>query len=283
MAERLKEFSRKKEFLICVDSDGCAMDTMDIKHIRCFGPCMVREWGLERWQTPILDRWNEINLYTMTRGINRFCGLAMALREIHETYCPIDGIREFEAWTRQAATLSGPALREAASATANPCFFKALSWSNQVNSLINDLSQEDRKPFEGVAQGLEAAREFADVALVSSANPEAVVQEWEHCGLLDYVDVLCCQDAGTKAHCIGVLRAQGYDPKHILMVGDAPGDQRAAAQNGVYFYPILVKEERKSWREFKTIALNRFRQEDYDSYGAQVLLRFLDNLGQEPE
>ena len=65
-------FKRKHDFLVCVDSDGCAMDTMDIKHIRCFGPCMVAEWGLSEWEEPILARWNDINLYSMTRGINRF-------------------------------------------------------------------------------------------------------------------------------------------------------------------------------------------------------------------
>ena len=41
-------FERKKDYLVCIDSDGCAMDTMDIKHHRCFGPCMVEEWG---WKT----------------------------------------------------------------------------------------------------------------------------------------------------------------------------------------------------------------------------------------
>ena len=29
------------------------MDTMDIKHIKCFGPCMVEEWGLSEWEAPI--------------------------------------------------------------------------------------------------------------------------------------------------------------------------------------------------------------------------------------
>lgn len=68
------------------------MDTMNIKHIRCFGPCMVQEWGLEQWEEAILNRWNDINLFTATRGINRFKGLAMALGEIHAQYTPIDGI-----------------------------------------------------------------------------------------------------------------------------------------------------------------------------------------------
>lgn len=41
----LENYEKKKEFLICVDSDGCAMDTMDLKHTRCFGPCLTAEWG----------------------------------------------------------------------------------------------------------------------------------------------------------------------------------------------------------------------------------------------
>ena len=76
----------EKKYLICIDSDGCAMDTMNSKHIKCFGPYMVKEWGLETWETSVLNRWNEVNLYTMTRGINRFQGLYRALRgrgEIH--------------------------------------------------------------------------------------------------------------------------------------------------------------------------------------------------------
>ena len=58
----LQAFVKQKAYLICVDSDGCAMDTMDIKHFRCFGPCMVEEWGLEEWSEAILRRWNAINL-----------------------------------------------------------------------------------------------------------------------------------------------------------------------------------------------------------------------------
>ena len=88
------------QFLICVDSDGCAMDTMDIKHIRCFGPCMVKEWGLEEWAQPVLSRWNELNLYTLTRGINRFKGLALALGEVNRTCASIDGVEELDVWAK---------------------------------------------------------------------------------------------------------------------------------------------------------------------------------------
>ena len=67
---------------------------------------MVEEWGLQPWAGPILARWNEINLYTMTRGVNRFKGLAMALTEIDARYTPIEGLAEFRAWADTAPELS---------------------------------------------------------------------------------------------------------------------------------------------------------------------------------
>ena len=127
----LDDFTRKQRFAVCVDSDGCAMDTMNIKPFRCFGPCMVEEWGLQRWEKPILDRWNVINLFSLTRGINRFKGLAMALGEINAQYTPIDGIEALQAWADSAPELSNDAVDK--EAFRHPDFQKALAWSRAVN------------------------------------------------------------------------------------------------------------------------------------------------------
>ena len=132
----LKDFKKTHDYLICVDSDGCAMDTMDIKHFRCFGPCMVEEWGLEQWAQPILARWNDINLYTMTRGINRFKGLALALREIDGKYRRIDGVDELERWVANAPALSNDGVKAAIKAGGGEVLSKALSWSMKVNESI---------------------------------------------------------------------------------------------------------------------------------------------------
>ena len=276
----LQHFTRAKDWLICVDSDGCAMDTMDIKHFRCFGPCMVEEWGLQEWETPILERWNQINLYSMSRGVNRFKGLAMALGEINDTYCPIDGVEELAVWTETAPDLSNRALEQAAAAAQGPCLTKALSWSRKVNTAIEALPESEKKPFAGAAEGLAAAHALADVAVVSSANREAVEEEWARCGLLDQVDVVCCQDTGSKADCIAALLQKGYAPDHVVMVGDAPGDQAAAKKNGVWFYPILVRHEAESWAELARTALDRLQKEDFAPYAADKAVRFSDNLTQ---
>ena len=254
------------------------MDTMDIKHFRCFGPCMVEEWGLEQWSEPILNRWNAINLYSGTRGINRFKGLAMALTEIDKVYRPIEGVAELAAWAEHAPELSNQAIAEAAKTAKGPALAKALSWSKKVNAAIDALPESDKKLFPGVAEALAAAHNAADVAIVSSANREAVEEEWTRCGLLPSVDVLCCQDSGSKAACIAQLKAKGYDPAHILMVGDAPGDQAAAAKNGVLFYPILARHEVDSWAEFTAKALPALLGGSYAAYGEEKAAQFEKNL-----
>lgn len=275
----LASYVKKKDYLICVDSDGCAMDTMDIKHIRCFGPCMVEEWGLGEWREAILSRWNDINLYTMTRGINRFKGLAQMLTEVNEQYTAIDGVEELVKWAADAPELSNGALERLIAEGAHPVFEKALSWSKATNASITALPFEVKKPFEGVKEGLEYAHQFADVAIVSSANLDAVMEEWELYGLLDHVDIVMAQNVGSKAFCIQELIKKGYDTDKAMMTGDALGDYQAAQKNGVYYYPILVRKEKQSWEEFKTVAVNKLVDGTFGGeYQAEKVKEFEDNL-----
>lgn len=276
---KLSEYKKKKNFLVCVDSDGCAMDTMDIKHIRCFGPCMVTEWGLEQWKDEILSRWNEINLYTMTRGINRFKGLSMALQEINEKYTKIEDLDSLVQWAKNSPELSNDALQRAIDEQDSLCLKKALSWSKAVNASINALPQEVKLPFEGVKEALAYAQESADVAIVSSANLDAVLEEWERYGLLEHTDIVLAQDAGSKAFCIGELLKAGYDKDHVLMCGDAPGDMDAAQKNGVFYYPILVRREKESWKEFQEKAVSHLTEGSYGGeYQQEKINDFLENL-----
>ena len=55
------------------------------------------------------------------------------------------------------------------------------------------------------------------------------------------------------------LAAAGrYAPDHVLVIGDAPGDRKAAEANGVLFYPINPGEEERSWERFYQEAMGRF-------------------------
>ena len=276
-------FVRKHDYLVCVDSDGCVMDTMNCKHFHCFGPCMVTEWGLEEWKEEILDRWNVINLFSMTRGINRFKGLAMALGEINEKYKPITGIAALQHWADTAPALSNDAVAKAASDATDPdaklVFEKALSWSKAVNAAIVELDEALKVPYDGAKEGLAAAHSFADVAMVSSANRDAVEEEWGKFGLLEHTDIVLAQDIGSKAACIKEMLKFGYDLDKVVMVGDAPGDCDAAEKNGVHYYPILVNHEKESWDEAIAVAFSKLQSGAYAEYGAQKKRDFLHNLG----
>ncbi len=273
-----QEFRKNKDYLVCIDSDGCAMDTMNIKHIRCFGPCMVDEWELDEWRDEILDRWNEINLFSMTRGINRFKGLAMMLTEVDEKNCAIEGIKSLNTWASDAPELSNAALEKMHGV--NRIFDKALSWSKAVNTAIEALPQDEIRPFEGVKEAFVKIHESCDIAVVSSANPEAVKAEWERFGLLEYVDIICTQDMGSKAYCIGEILKKGYDRDRVLMCGDAPGDEKAASDNGVLFYPILVNHENESWHDITGEPLASFLSGTYRSrYQEKMTDVFRENLG----
>ena len=276
-------FERKHDYLVCVDSDGCVMDTMNCKHFNCFGPCMVIEWGLEEWKDEILDRWNVINLFSMTRGINRFKGLAMALGEINDQYTPITGIAALQHWADTAPALSNDgvakAAAEATDADTKLVLEKALSWSKAVNAAIVKLDEALKVPYEGAKEGLAAAHEFADVAMVSSANRDAVEEEWGKFGLLEHTDIVLAQDVGSKAACIKEMLKFGYDLDKVVMIGDAPGDCDAAEKNNVHYYPILVNHEKESWDEAIAVAYDKLKSGEYAEYGAAKKQEFLKNLG----
>ena len=271
-------FKKTKDYLICVDSDGCVMDSMSVKHIECFGPAMVEEWNLREFRADALRIWNEVNLYTATRAINRFKGLDIVLNRINQEYCMIDGIEELDEWCSTAKRLSNPSLEEAIAKTDSPMLSKALAWSNEVNHRVYELS--DRiLPFKGAEKGLQKASEAADIVVVSSANPKAVLEEWGKHGLDSYPQLFLCQDAGPKEYCISEMLKFGYDVSQVLVLGDAPGDSKAAASNGVCFYPINVNHEVESWKEFSDKAVEVFVKGEYESYGQTKLKEFLINLG----
>jgi len=280
MENVFQDYKKNKKYLVCVDSDGCAIDSMDIKHYRCFGPCMVEEWNLSTWSDEILKRWNDINLYTKTRGINRFKGLSMALQEINNQYIKIEDLETLVNWVETTNELSNASLqREIEKNQESISLKKALSWSNSVNTNIKKLPEEEILPFEKVKEALSLAHIDADVAIVSSANLGAVLEEWKRHELLPHTDIVLAQNAGTKAYCIQELLKFGYDPKDVVMCGDALGDMDAANKNNVNYFPILVRHEKESWEEFINNGFNKLKEGTFSgSYQEELINKFLKNL-----
>ena len=143
------DFVKQSDFIVCIDSDGCAMDTMEVKHRECFGPQWIFTYGLDDKFEECMKLWLDINLYSITRGINRFKGLALALVEMEKRGCTFEGLEEFVTWTNEAKELSNPALLAYSQKSSSECVEKALLWSIRTNRAINNLPADD-KPFDNV-------------------------------------------------------------------------------------------------------------------------------------
>jgi phosphoglycolate phosphatase-like HAD superfamily hydrolase len=115
--------------------------------------------------------------------------------------------------------------------------------------------------------------------MVSSANRDAVEEEWGKFGLLNHTDIVLAQDVGSKAACIAAMLKFGYDLDKVVMIGDAPGDCDAAEKNNVHYYPILVNHEKESWDEAIAVAYGKLKNGEYAEYGAEMKKKFLENLG----
>lgn len=264
--------------LLCIDSDGCAIDSMNTKHRLCFGPALYEVWNFSLPEEEVQRRWEKINLFSAQRGINRFAGAAAILQQV-ESSVPPQQVEEFVRWTARAEELSNGAVEKCVRDGAPPVFRQALEWSRRVNEKISALPMAH--PFANVADCLAGAADAADVVVVSSANREAILQEWKAGGLDGYVRRYYSQNDGSKAQCIACAKAEGYAAGDILMIGDAPGDWKAARANGVWFYPILAGKEEQSWRELGRQALPDFLRGHWTPRRQEELVaRMMANLGE---
>ena len=278
--DKVITFQKKHDHLICLDSDGCAIDGMTVKHIECFGPCAIEEWDLEKHQEELLGYWNKVNLYTLTRGINRFKGLLLLLQYAKDKKYISDDIHVYEAWVNTTKELSNASLEREIDRQEDEVLNKALSWSKKVNVSVAALPNEKKLAFQGVKEAIKAAHNHADVAVISAANAHAVEEEWTFNELSEHVDVSMTQEYGSKAECIRqLIEVGGYPPEHVMMIGDALGDYQAANTNQVLFYPIQVGKEENSWRTFQETILELFIHNRYsDEMMQDYFTEFKNNL-----
>ena len=254
MASALTDFVKKREFLVCMDSDGCVMDTVRIKHCAVFCPELIRVFSLDEYADMITSAWKEINITGITRGIPRFESVVQIFDRLKNRGVEVPGAEDIAAWVRTASELSTASLQQEMLRTGSLALRKLQEWNNACNRRIQAL-EPTFEPFPGVETSLRQLHAVADVAVVSAANESAIESEWTRYGLSRHADVIFGQEVGSKANSIAVMLACGYESRKVMMVGDAMGDAQAAAANGVAFVPILPGKEAESWRRLQEEAL----------------------------
>ncbi len=157
-----------------------------------------------------------------------------------------------------------------------------LKWSHQVNKAIADIVK-NIQPVPYVRESLEKIRESADVIVCSATPGEALQREWEENDIARYVSVIAGQEMGKKADHLNYTTNGKYAKNHVLMIGDAPGDMKAARANDALFYPINPGDEAKSWKRFHDEAFDKFINGEYaGEYEAKVIAEFDEYLPELP-
>ena len=177
MANALTDFTKKREFLICMDSDGCVMDTVRIKHSTVMCPELIRVFALDDHADFITAAWDEINLHTITRGISRFESVRLVFDRLKNRGIEIPGSEDIAAWVDTATELSTASLQRELQKTGSLALRKLQEWNNACNRRIQAL-EPTFKPFPGVEYSLHQLHTVADVAVVSAANESAIASEW---------------------------------------------------------------------------------------------------------
>jgi phosphoglycolate phosphatase-like HAD superfamily hydrolase len=251
----LKQFKPKHKFFVGIDSDGCAFDTMEIKHKECFTPNIIKHWKLQGVSKYAREAAEFVNLYSHWRGINRFPALVMVfdlLKDRPEALkrnvdiCDAKSIRKF---IESGVPLGNPALQEIVENGGDDELKQALAWSEGVNATVADMV-EGIPPFPGVRESLEKLAGKADCMVVSATPAEALAREWHEHGIDKYVEVIAGQEMGKKSEHLELATRGKYEESHVLMIGDALGDYKAAKANNACFYPIIPSREDESWDKF---------------------------------
>ncbi|HDP35387.1 MAG TPA: HAD family hydrolase [Candidatus Hydrogenedentes bacterium] len=265
--ERLQTHEPRHDFLIAIDSDGCAFDTMEIKHKECFIPNIIKHWRMQPISKYARAAAEFVNLYSKWRGVNRFPALIRTIDLLSE-WDAVQARRfalpetpNLRAWILEETKLGNPALK-AWCATHDeaeaPDMHQALTWSLAVNASVADIVQGGLPPFPFVRECLDAAQSRADIMVCSQTPTEALVREWEEQSMDGYVFAINGQEMGTKSEHIRFASEGRYEKKNMLMIGDAFGDLKAARANAALFFPINPGEEERSWQRLFEEGLEKF-------------------------
>lgn len=284
----LASFSKTKDFLIGIDSDGCAFDSMEIKHKECFIPEFIKHFGLQAVSKYARQAAEFSNLYSKSRGLNRFISYVEALDllndwpEVQARGANIPQMQGVRDWMTRETKLGNPTLIAEVEKTGNEDLKNALAWSLAVNESIADMVH-GVPPFPGVREALQAMNESADCIVCSATPNEALEKEWDEHNIGEFVQSICGQEAGSKKESLTTCHEQGYELEKMLMIGDAPGDMNAAKAVGCLYYPINPGAEEASWERFNNEALAKFFEGTYaGDYEAKVIEEFQSYLPELP-
>ena len=279
----LLNFRPKHDTFVGIDSDGCVFDTMEIKQKQCFHSEIIRHWRLEPIAAHVREAAEFVNLYSKKRGRNRFLSLVDTIDllkerpEVLSSGVELPAFSSLRRFIDSGVVLGNPSLEKAVAETGDEDLSSVLEWSLTVNARVAEVVQHV-PPFKWVRESLEKIRESSDAIVVSQTPEEALAREWRESGMDGYVSVIAGQELGTKTEHLAMATAERYPSENVLMIGDAPGDRKAAEANGALFFAVNPGREERSWECFFKEAYDKFLTHEYAGAYQDRLIEAFESL-----
>lgn len=188
-------YARKREFLLCTDICGSALDTLRSRQEQAYCPALVEVFELEEHAQEARRAWMSVALESRLRGGNRFRLLSQACVRIAQQGAAVPGLDGILHWVESGSELTHGALAARVKRGAGPALARALAWSREVNRRLTAMPKECA-PFAAVEGCLAAVRAVADVVAMGTGTPAAVRGEWTRGGLSGYTDAVFARAAG---------------------------------------------------------------------------------------
>jgi phosphoglycolate phosphatase-like HAD superfamily hydrolase len=289
--QKLRDFKPSKEFFVGIDSDGCVFNSMEVKHNDSFSVNLIKYFGLQALSRQVHQAWDFVNLYSQTRGVNRFKAIPLVLDQMRDmprvkkSGARLPELTYLRQWIKSETQLGNPKLKEKIAGASGPEkaeLEQVLEWSKAVNKTVHDIVH-NLPPFPKVRECLAKLRERADILVVSATPQEALDREWAEHGIDKYVAFIAGQEMGSKTEHLTLAAKGKYPSENILMVGDAPGDFKAARDVSALFYPVNPGDEEASWERFHDDAIEKFFGKQYGgAYESKLLAEFDRLLPKDP-
>ncbi len=261
----LHQFTPKYDFLIAIDSDGTIFDSMEIKHKDCFIGTLIRHFGLAAITHEVHEVWNYVNIFSINRGTNRFKALVLCfdylnkIERISVQNITLPDLKFLRQYLDKYDALSNESIKliiTDADGIKKDEFQSLLDWSEDVNKTV-EKTVFNLPPMLGAIKTLKKLQNRADLVVVSNTPLDTLHREWNDNNLSQYIRSIGGQETGNKTEMLTALSTK-YPSEHILVIGDSPGDLKAAKNAQTLFFPVLPMKEEKSWKLFLNEGMGRF-------------------------
>ncbi len=262
--QQLKNWRRKHDYIIFIDTDGCVLDNMWAKQVGVFQPLFLDKFGLRNIE-PFFRLHAEFhNLWGKTRGEDRFLAIRDTLSSLFEDQeakkvFQFDHIikikKSIDAYIRWTDNdddleLGIPSLiTYHKQNSADNIITILLAWAETVNRTFEHTTV-NMPPFKYVKETIKKISNDADILVISSTPYNDLKMWWENVGLKQYLTTIGSKEMGAKTELIKlVMKSGGYDPMQSIMIGDGGKDRTSAIDNNILFLGVIPGKEEQIWKD----------------------------------